>query len=314
MKKNTAIIIPCYKVGKLVIQVIEKALKYSNLIVVVDDCSPNGERELVENYFLDNQDVKVIKLDKNVGVGGATLEGFKYAIKEEKIEYILKIDGDDQMDQSFIPEIIDQLQKKYDYVKGNRFKEYSYFCKMPKVRIVGNVLYSFLAKLSSGYYNISDAHNGFIAIRKKICKAILKNNVSKRYFFEVDLLYHLKNLNAKVYEIYMPAIYQDEKSNLNYISAILVFPFYHLKNFLSRVLLHYFLRDFNFASICFLFGMPLFFYSIFFLISEHLQFSSKNIETPAGTAMFGALMFFTSFQLIMLFFYIDYSKDRELNK
>ena len=314
MKNNTAIIIPCYKVEKLVVQVIEKALKYSNLIIVVDDCSPNGEKELVENHFSDNLDVKVIKLDKNLGVGGATLEGFKYAIKEEKIEYILKIDGDDQMDQSFIPEMIDKLKKRYDYVKGNRFKKYSYFNNMPKVRIFGNVLYSFLAKLSSGYYNINDAHNGFIAIRKNFWKAILKNKVSKIYFFEVDLLYHLKNLNAKVYEIYMPAIYQTEKSNLNYFSAILIFPFYHLKNFLSRVLLHYFLRDFNFASICFLFGFPLFFYSIFFLISKHLQFSSINSETPAGTVMLGALMFFTSFQLITLFFYIDYSGNHDLDK
>ncbi len=235
-KQETAIVIPCYKVKKHVLKVIKKALIYSNYVIIVDDHSPLGESNYIKKKVKNKKNLKIIKLTKNLGVGGATMEGYKAAVRIKKVKYIFKIDGDDQMNCSFIPQMVNQLSNGFDYVKGNRFGKYSSFSNMPIIRIVGNIFYSLLSKLSTGYYHIGDTHNGFTGIKIQMCKKIINYNISKEYFFEIDMLFYLNKSKAKVKDIFMKAIYKDEVSNVNYFRAIFLFPLYHFKNIMKRLL------------------------------------------------------------------------------
>ena len=106
--------------------------------------------------------------EKNLGVGGATLKGFKEASKLQS-DVILKMDGDGQMDAKLISKFVKPiLENKADYTKGNRFTNYENLLKMPFIRLIGNIILTFLTKLSSGYWNIFDPTNGFICIHKKV--------------------------------------------------------------------------------------------------------------------------------------------------
>ena len=234
-KQETAIVIPCYKVKKHVLKVIKKALIYSNFVIIVDDHSPYGESNYIKKNIKNKKNLKIITLSKNLGVGGATIKGYKEAIKIKKVKYIFKIDGDNQMNCSFIPRMVNQLSNGFDYVKGNRFGEYSSFSNMPIIRIFGNIFFSLLSKLSTGYYHIGDSHNGFTGIKKEMCMKIINYNISKEYFFEVDMLFYLNRSKAKVKDVFMKAIYKDEISNVNYFRAIFLFPVYHFKNIVKRL-------------------------------------------------------------------------------
>ena len=95
---------------------------------------------------------------------------------------------------------------------------------MPKLRLFGNAILSFITKLSSGYWHVFDPTNGFTAIHLSLLRIIDFEKVANGYFFESDLLFRLNINRCVVTDIPMKAVYNDEKSNLK-ISTIL-FPFY----------------------------------------------------------------------------------------
>ena len=102
MKNEIAIIIPCFKVKKHISKVINDCLKMSSNIYIVDDLCPLKTGNYVEKKFKHNKNVKVISLSKNLGVGGASINGIYHAIKKKNVKYIFKVDGDDQMDVRYI--------------------------------------------------------------------------------------------------------------------------------------------------------------------------------------------------------------------
>ena len=212
--KNVAVVIPCYKVKRQIINVLKKLSKKNiNKIYVIDDFCPDKTYEIVNQYISENNvhNIKVIKNENNIGVGGATKRGFQEALKD-KNDIVVKIDGDDQMD----PENIDKLIKPlltndFDFTKGNRFFNLSDLKGMPRLRIFGNAALSFLCKLSTGYWNIFDPTNGFLAINSKIIRLLPLEKISNSYFFEIDLLFRLSIIRARILDVPMKAIYKDEK-------------------------------------------------------------------------------------------------------
>jgi dolichol-phosphate mannosyltransferase len=125
---------------------------------------------------------------------------------------------------------------------------------MPRVRIFGNAALSFAAKVSTGYWNIFDPTNGFTAIEAAVAKLVMQKRVSRRFFFETDLLYHLGTLRAVVRDVPLPARYGEEVSNLRISAIVGPFALKHGRNFLQRMLGQYFVRDFNVATIELIFG------------------------------------------------------------
>src|SRR5690606_7944498 len=103
-------------------------------------------------------------------------------------------------------------------------------------------------KASTGYWHSFDPTNGYVAIHAEVARRLPFAKISKRYFFETDLLFRLGTLKARVVDVPMPAIYGDEQSGLNAARAIVPFALGHLRNFAKRVFYNYFLRDFSIAS------------------------------------------------------------------
>ena len=58
---------------------------------------------------------------------------------------------------------------------------------MPLIRIIGNIGLGFITKLSTGYWELFDPTNGFIALRSEVLKEISLEKVDNGYFFETDL-------------------------------------------------------------------------------------------------------------------------------
>ena len=113
-------VIPCYKAGKIILDIVEKALNYVDFVVIVDDKCPFNSGHLINKEFNDKR-VDVIFNEKNLGVGGAVKIGFNYLI-QKNCKFIIKIDADGQMDPSLIPKILAPLVNgEADAVKGNRY-------------------------------------------------------------------------------------------------------------------------------------------------------------------------------------------------
>ena len=248
MSCAVAVVVPCYRVTAHVLQVIAAVGPEVQRIFVVDDACPDGSGALVQAQCTDPR-VKVCFHESNQGVGGAVMTGYKAAMADD-MDIIVKVDGDGQMAPALIPYFIAPILKgQADYTKGNRFYDLTHIGQMPRIRLFGNMGLSFMAKLSSGYWNLFDTTNGFTAIHAKAARRIAFDKVSQRYFFETDLLFRLNIIRAVVIDIPMDASYGSEKSNLQVSRVLGEFFVKHLRNFAKRVVYNYFLRDMTAASL-----------------------------------------------------------------
>jgi dolichol-phosphate mannosyltransferase len=258
------IVIPCYNVKNKIYKVISRSLKYADKIIIVDDKCPEQTGNYVKNK-IKNKKILVIFNNKNLGVGGATMIGYKAAIKLNA-NVIVKMDGDGQMNPYYIPNLVKNIKEgKAGYCKGNRFINKSIINKMPLIRLVGNFFLSFLSKSSTGYWNIFDFTNGYTAISSHALKKISFSNISKNFFFETDILYNLYLKNIKVMDVDIPAIYNDSKSNLKISNVFLYFLRGNIKNFLKRVYLMHLKKNFFKKIIYFvILTVTSYYYSIIF--------------------------------------------------
>lgn len=300
-----AVVIPCYKVSKHILSVIETIPKFVASIYVIDDCCPEKSGNLVEQRNRDSR-VRVIRNEKNLGVGGAVMNGLTAAI-DDGADVIVKIDGDGQMDPEIMGAFVEPiLNGRADYTKGNRFYDLDRIRQMPWLRIFGNAGLSFITKISSGYWHVFDPTNGYTAIHARVAENLPLHKISKRYFFESDMLFRLGCLRASVVDIPMHAKYEQETSNL-IISRILGdFSKGHFKNACKRIIYNYYLRDLTVASFELLIGLGL----LIFGVSFGLQAWHHSVEgafASSGTVMLAALPTILGIQFLLAFVSYDMS-------
>lgn len=310
-----AVVIPSYKVTNHILSVINSLDRSIDCIYVIDDCCPDGSGEFVKQKCSDPR-VTVLKHSKNQGVGGAVLTGYAAALNDGA-DIIIKIDGDGQMDSSQIPRLIQPIiDGDADYTKGNRFFNLEEISAMPKMRLFGNAVLSMMTKFSSGYWDLFDPTNGFTAIHKNAAKSLPSSKISKRYFFETDMLFRLNTLRAVVIDVPMDAKYGDEISNLKIHKIIGEFLVKHTINLSKRIFYNYYLRDMSLASIELPLGLLLFLFGLIFGIAQWISSSQSGITTPAGTVMLACLPLLMGLQLILAFLAYDISMvpRRSINK
>lgn len=286
--KNIAAVIPCFKVRAHILPLIASIGPEVDRIYVIDDCCPEGSGKHVQALCQDPR-VKVIFHTDNKGVGGAVMSGYREAIAE-KMEIVVKLDGDGQMDPSLVGRFIKPiLSGMADYTKGNRFYNMEGLEQMPFIRLFGNSVLSFVNKLSSGYWTVMDPTNGYTAIHCKVLELLPLDKIEKRYFFESDLLFRLSLVRASVVDVPMTAVYGSEVSNLSIGKTALSFPMKYLGRFMKRIFYSYFLRDFNAASIQLVAGLGLFGFGSIYGAWHWVHSAQTHTATSTGVIMLAAL-------------------------
>ena len=118
-----AVVIPYYNADNHIVSVINKLPDFISRIYLIDDYSTQPLN--LDNFEKINntEKIRLITNTKNLGVGGASKAGFLMAI-EDKMDFVVKVDADDQMDSSYIKDLINPLiQNQAEYAKGNRFRK-----------------------------------------------------------------------------------------------------------------------------------------------------------------------------------------------
>lgn len=292
-------VIPAYKASRTVCDVIAAVLPHVDRVIVVDDACPERSGHIVERSFA-GRAVEVIMRDRNGGVGAATKTGIGRALALHA-DVIVKIDADDQMDAEYIP-AIGQLFRddpNLALVKGNRFFDPLVMRRMPATRLFGNSCLSLLVKFASGYWNILDPTNGYLAFNGRLLRAIDWQGLADRYFFEISALCEFGLRHGKIAEMHMDTIYSGAGSSLSIVRTLLSFPPKLLRLFLRRLILQYFVYDINLGSLYIFFGFFLSGLSAALLGFEWLQSHVTGIPRTTGTVMLGVLPFLMGFQLLL---------------
>lgn len=300
---KVAIIVPAYRVTRQIERVLADMPKWVWRIYVVDDACPEGSGDAAQRSV--DSRVTVLRHPHNLGVGGAVVSGYRQALSDGA-DVLVKMDGDGQMDASLLPQLLGPIFRgEADYTKGNRFYDLTRLASMPRIRLFGNAVLSFMTKLSSGYWDLFDPTNGYTALHAAVARQLPLDKLSRRYFFETDLLFRLNTFRAVVVDVPMDARYADESSNLRAWRVAPDFLLKHLRNGSKRVFYNYFLRDLSLASLQLVVGL------FFLLIGGGLglrywyQSGISGVPTLAGSVTLVAMLVIVGIQMLLGFLAYD---------
>jgi dolichol-phosphate mannosyltransferase len=295
-----ACVVPAYRASKTVCDVVADVRRYCDTVIVVDDACPERSGDLVAERFRDDPAVRVIRHERNGGVGRAMKSGFTECLRLGA-GVIIKLDADGQMNPGYIPRFVELFEADPDliYVKGNRFANTDVLRRMPRLRLFGNAVLSLLVKFSSGYWNLLDPTNGYIAFNGFALAEMDLEQFADTFFFEISVLCALGLKNAHIAELEMTTIYGNELSSLSIRKVALEFPPKLLALFLRRILLRYFVFDLNLGTLYLVFGTVLSLGAGVLGVFEWIQSALYGVPRPTGTIMLVVLPALVGVQLFL---------------
>ena len=300
-----AVVIPAYNVEDTIVKVIMGIPTNVHNIIVVNDASKDDTVARVK--IIKDHRVTLINHKKNMGVGGALLSGYSYALGLGA-DIVVKLDGDDQMDVKFMPGLIEPIQNgQADYTKGNRFLHPVALKKMPVGRKISNLGLTFLSKIASGYWNVFDPANGYTAISASKLVNLDPKKIARSYFFETSMLCELRKLDAVVMDISMPAIYQNERSAVKVPREIIIFSTNLIARIFDRVFSRYFLYDFTAVSLYIIIGTLLCLFGGIWGLIKWSEAAQAGIPATTGTVLIAVLPIILGFQLLIQAISLDIS-------
>ena len=298
-----ATILPAHNEERHIGEAVLTMPEFVDHVIVVDDCSKDKTSEAAQASG--DPRLVLLKTPDNKGVGGATIMGYRKGI-ELGTDIAVKMDGDGQMSPEHLPLLLDALiEQDYHYAKGNRFLAGESLEHMPKVRLIGNIVLTFMTKLATGYWHIFDPQNGYTAIKTDALRTLNLNAVHNRFFLENDMLSHLNYQRSRVKDVAIPARYGEEVSDLNPFKIGLTFPFLLLHRFFRRIYQKYILRDFSPIALFLILGALLFLWGFGFGIYLWIETHLTGRATPTGTIMLALLPLILGFQLLLQAIVLD---------
>jgi len=240
-QQKIAVVVPAYKEEELIGETLSSIPEYVDKIYAVDDCSPDKTLKMIQKMAEKDSRIIPIRHEKNGGVGAAIVTGYKKSI-EDGMDIAVVMAGDNQMDPAYLPDLLDPIiEERADFTKGNRLKK-GYWKGMSKWRLFGNFLLTFLTKIASGYWHVSDPENGYVAVSSSALRRLLALNLSEGYQFESDMMVKANVLNIRLVSVLIPARYNKEKSKIRYGRFIIYISTFLLKSFLWRLWMKHFKR------------------------------------------------------------------------
>lgn len=300
---SIAVVIPAYRVAREIGGVLTAMPPEIDAVYVVDDASPDDLAACV--LARGDPRVRLIRNPVNLGVGATTVRGYQEAIADGW-DVVVKCDGDGQMDPALIPALVRPIVEGHaDHAKGNRLWHFPELRGMPLPRLLGNIGLTILCKLATGYWNVVDPVNGFLATRASMLRRLPLLRLAPRYFFETDLLVRLNILGARVADVPFPARYEGAPSSLSVWRELLRFPPRLIVSVARRVFWRYLYFDVSPVAIFGITGFLLLAFSLGFGAYEWLTHAMAGVATPLGTIMLVALPVILGFQLCLQAIVLD---------
>lgn len=300
--------IPIYNEENFIIPTLEGIPEFIDLIVINDDCSKDNSVKIVKEYQKKDKRIILIENTINKGKGTGLLNCHNKAV-EEGCDIIISIDGDNQMDTNYMPVLLDKIiDDGYAYTKGNRFFHVAELRQMPRFRLVGNAFVSLLAKLCTGYWSISDPLNGYTAIKTLTYTELDHSKFAKGFDIEVSILNELALINAKVKDVFIPAKYGEEVSDIRLVGDTLKTTRSLLKGFLRRIFVKYILLNFSPIALFYITGFLLVLWGVIFgLFVTIISLGPKS--TTTATVMLSVVPFILGVQLILQAITLDINNE-----
>lgn len=202
-----SIVIPVYNEEKTLLKILEKvrAQPFDKEIILVDDGSTDGTREILEN--LEFSEVRVFLHQENQGKGAALRTGFKEVTGDIVIIQDADLEYNPEEYGSLIQPILDDYA---DVVYGARFLGgphrvlyFWHYCGNKLLTLITNVLFNI---------NLNDMETCYKVFRKEALEGV--EITSNRFGFEPEITARMVRANQRIYEVpisYFGRTYEEGK-------------------------------------------------------------------------------------------------------
>lgn len=154
------VIIPAYNEQDAIVSTVNNVRGAGYDYVVVND----GSRDSTLQICIENN-INVLDLSQNLGIGGAVQAGHKYA-RRHGYDIDIQFDGDGQHDASYLDALVAEIENGSDLAIGSRFLEETDGFKSTFMRRIGKTWLAGFLKALAGVA-VTDPTSGFRACGRK---------------------------------------------------------------------------------------------------------------------------------------------------
>jgi len=190
-----SVVMPCFNERATIEEILRRvrAAPYEKEIIVVDDGSTDGTREILKRLEPD-VGLRLIFHEKNQGKGGAVASGFAAATGDA----VVIQDADLEYDPADYPALLRPIEEgKADVVFGSRFLGGTHRCHL-FWHYVGNRFLTFVSNALTNL-NLTDMETCYKAFRADVAKRIKIE--SKRFGVEPELTAKVARMKVRIYEV-----------------------------------------------------------------------------------------------------------------
>lgn len=191
-----SVIIPCYNERDTIRQIVQKVktVPINKEIIIVDDCSNDGTREVLNNEVIEHVD-KIVFHEKNQGKGAALRTGFQNVSGD----MVIVQDADLEYDPDEYPVLMQPiLDDKADVVFGSRFMGGRPHRVLFFWHALGNRFLTLCSNMFTNL-NLTDMETCYKLFRTDVVRNItIKEN---RFGFEPEITIKVAKLGCRVYEV-----------------------------------------------------------------------------------------------------------------
>ncbi len=207
------IVITCFNEKLTILKAIEqaKALNIDKEIIVIDNCSTDGTKELLESLMADKS-LQIIIHPKNMGAGYSTAEGISLA----KGDYFYAPGADLEYDMNDVYKMINKIENdKLDAVFGSRLLERQDVSKWQLIKErhywLGTIIATFLINVLYGK-SFTDVI-GINLVKTDLLRALNCKSSSQSFTFElVSKLCKNKKKIGEIHLWYKPRTHKEGKT------------------------------------------------------------------------------------------------------
>ena len=194
-RSDTLVVVPAFNEQNNIIRVlreIQTSLPAAD-ILVINDCSHDDTATIARSV----EDVAVVDLPCNLGIGGAMQTGFKYALNKD-YDYVVQIDGDGQHVPAEAEALFAKMSQDHcDMVIGSRFLNVESFRTTWCRRLGIKVFYCLFWALVQA--RITDSTSGFRLYNRKSLQVLARYYSSD--YPEPDAIVLLNKQGLRVSEV-----------------------------------------------------------------------------------------------------------------